>query len=64
MRHQGEVCKIPIGVLPLGKTNTLAQRLFGPEICNTYNGMANATMAVIKGNTKLIDAIRIEIIQV
>lgn len=63
MRHKGELCSIPVGVLPLGRTNTLAKRLFGPESCSTYKGMASAAMTVVKGNTKPIDAIRIEVIQ-
>lgn len=64
MRYKGELCKIPVGVLPLGKTNTLAKRLYGVENCSSYTGMVNATMAIIKGNTKTIDAFRIELLQV
>ncbi|XP_014277853.1 acylglycerol kinase, mitochondrial [Halyomorpha halys] len=63
MRYKGELCKIPIGVLPLGKTNTLAKRLYGVEDSTSYSGMVNATMAIIEGKTKTIDAFRIELLQ-
>jgi acylglycerol kinase len=66
LRSKGELCKIPVGVLPLGKTNTLANTLFGlgDERSVEVNQMAKATMAVIKGHTQPFDALRIEALDV
>ncbi|XP_048507133.1 acylglycerol kinase, mitochondrial isoform X2 [Athalia rosae] len=55
------VKKCPIGILPLGQTNKVANSLFNgyadlPEI----HAMAEATMAIVRGTTKLVDTIRIE----
>jgi len=64
MRTKGELCDIPIGVLPLGKTNTLAQRIFGPvNDDNRVLQMANATMAVVKGNTKSVNAMKVQVLE-
>ncbi|XP_014250212.1 acylglycerol kinase, mitochondrial isoform X1 [Cimex lectularius] len=60
MRSNGELCKIPIGVLPLGQRNSLASILFERDDSNKVEKMAQATMAIIKGNTKPIDVFRIE----
>ncbi|KAK9507455.1 hypothetical protein O3M35_007307 [Rhynocoris fuscipes] len=64
MRSRGELCRIPVGVLPLGQTNTLAGTLFIDSSKDDHiKWMAEATMAVVKGNTKPIDAFRIEVLK-
>lgn len=54
--------KFPIGVLPLGRTNTVATSLFFDS--DRVKMMAEATMAIIKEITKPIDVIRIEVLEV
>jgi acylglycerol kinase len=54
--------KFPVGVLPLGRTNTLATSLFFDS--DKVNMMAEATMAIIKEITKPIDVIKIEVLEV
>ncbi|KAL1122212.1 hypothetical protein AAG570_003617 [Ranatra chinensis] len=62
MRMKGELCRIPIGVLPLGRTNTLANTIFSRPKDQTRAQMAEATMAIIKGNTRPVNALRIEVL--
>lgn len=53
----------PVGVLPLGRTNTLAKIFFpGGETLATVRSLADASMAIVEGNTKLVDVMKIEII--
>jgi hypothetical protein len=54
--------KFPIGILPLGRTNTVATSLFFDS--DRVKMMAEATMAVIKEITKPIDVIKIEVLEV
>jgi diacylglycerol kinase family enzyme len=54
--------KFPIGILPLGQTNTVATSLFFDS--NKVKMMAEATMAVIQEITKPIDVIKIEVLEV
>ena len=55
----------PIGVLPLGQTNKIANSLFyGYDKLYQVKQLAEATMAVIKGKTKLIDTIEIQLLEV
>lgn len=59
------VRQCPIGVLPLGSTNTVASRFFQkytdlPDI----HHMIDATMAIVKNNFKLIDALEIKVLEV
>ncbi|XP_069704087.1 acylglycerol kinase, mitochondrial [Periplaneta americana] len=53
--------KFPIGILPLGRTNTVARSLFMDS--NNVKMMAEATMAIIKEVTKPIDVIKIEVLE-
>ncbi|BES87511.1 Diacylglycerol kinase catalytic domain [Nesidiocoris tenuis] len=62
MRSRGELCKIPIGVLPLGQRNLVARALFEEADQHNVATVASATLAVIKGNVKPVDAFRIEVI--
>jgi hypothetical protein len=54
--------KFPIGVLPLGRTNTVATSLFFDS--NKVKMMAEATMAIIKEITQPVDVIKIEVLEV
>uniref|UniRef100_A0A224XN73 Acylglycerol kinase, mitochondrial n=1 Tax=Panstrongylus lignarius TaxID=156445 RepID=A0A224XN73_9HEMI len=64
MRSRGELCHVPVGVLPLGQTNTVAAAIFGHiKKQDSIEWMAEASMAVVKGNTKPIDSFRIEILK-
>lgn len=54
--------KFPVGVLPLGCTNTVAASLFFDS--DKVKMMAEATMAVIKEIAKPIDVIKIEALEV
>lgn len=61
----GNVKKCPIGVLPLGQTNKLADTLFEDyeELADVHK-MADATMAVVRGATKTIDAVEVQQLEV
>lgn len=56
----------PIGILPLGETNRISDSIF----LNTYDdlvdvhAMVDATMATIRGATKLIDVVKVEPLEV
>lgn len=55
----------PIGILPLGNTNTIANMFYrGYEDLIDIHHMIDATMAVIKNNLKSIDAIEIKLLNV
>jgi len=51
-------CTIPIGILPVGETNTLANRLFPGS--DDVKRMTDATMAVIKQLTRPVSLIEVE----
>ncbi|KAF2896942.1 hypothetical protein ILUMI_09236 [Ignelater luminosus] len=54
---------LPIGVLPLGKSNTIGKSLFpGGEHLTQVRSLADASMAVIERFTRPIDVMKIEII--
>jgi len=50
--------KVPIGVLPVGKTNTLAQSLFGTD--DSVRLMGEATMSVVRQLKKQVGVIEVE----
>ncbi|KAH0950761.1 hypothetical protein HN011_005621 [Eciton burchellii] len=54
----------PIGILPLGNTNTIASVFYGKykDLTDVHH-MIDATMAIIKNNQKLIDAIEIKLLE-
>ncbi|KAJ8891028.1 hypothetical protein PR048_010537, partial [Dryococelus australis] len=54
--------KFPVGILPLGQTNTVASTLFAVD-SNLVRTMANATMAVIREVTKPIDVMKVEALE-
>jgi len=62
-RHFIRQC--PIGILPLGSTNTIASIFYGgyKDLTDVHH-MIDATMAIIKNNQKLIDAIEIKLLEV
>ncbi|XP_067010132.2 acylglycerol kinase, mitochondrial [Anabrus simplex] len=55
--------RIPVGVLPLGRTNTVANSLFGNSESNEVKMMAEAAMAVVKELTKPLDVMKIEVLE-
>ncbi|EFN62771.1 Acylglycerol kinase, mitochondrial [Camponotus floridanus] len=60
--HSVKQC--PIGVLPLGSTNTIASMFYRDykDLADIHH-MIDATMAIIKNNLKLIDAIEIKLLE-
>lgn len=61
----GIVKQCPIGILPLGQTNNVANSLFnGYSDLPHIRAMAEATMAVVRDTTKLVDTVQIEPLQV
>lgn len=62
-RSGGAAATTPIGVLPCGRTNTLAQQLFGfsnADSVREVEGMAAAAMAIVRGKLSDTDVIKIE----
>ncbi|KAL0100333.1 hypothetical protein PUN28_019594 [Cardiocondyla obscurior] len=57
------VKQCPIGILPLGNTNTIASMFYNKyeDLVDVHN-MIDATMAIIKNNLKSIDAIEINLL--
>ncbi|XP_065353369.1 acylglycerol kinase, mitochondrial [Cloeon dipterum] len=51
--------KIPLGIIPLGATNQVAASIFG-KYEKREQLMAEATKAVVEGNTKSVDVMKIE----
>ncbi|XP_054710657.1 acylglycerol kinase, mitochondrial-like [Uloborus diversus] len=51
---------IPIGVIPLGKTNTLANHLFGSKSSSSAQLMAESAMAVVRDMTTRMDVMKIQ----
>lgn len=59
------VKQCPIGILPLGSTNTVASRFFKKYIdLPDIHHMIDATMAIVKNNVKSIDAFEIKVLEV
>lgn len=56
--------QIPIGVLPLGKTNSIAKQLFSDSANDREKLLADATMAVIQEAIKPLDVIKFQVIPV
>lgn len=55
------VKQCPIGILPLGQTNNVANSMFfGYSDLPEIHAMAEATMAVVRNSTKSVDVIEIE----
>lgn len=65
MRAHGSV-RWPLGVLPLGRTNSVACALLNCEREGAVSPaeMAEAAMAVVRGQTKPVDTIKVEVILV
>lgn len=65
MRENNGKCNIPIGVLPLGRTNSIALSLLGNEKDNSVSPkmMAEAALNIIKWNMKDIDTLKIDVLQ-
>lgn len=51
-----------LGILPLGKNNTVAKNLFSLEKKNNVQFLADATMAIIEEMTKPIDVMKVEVL--
>ncbi|CAD0200060.1 unnamed protein product [Chrysodeixis includens] len=64
LRRNDDANRFPIGVLPLGRTNTIGNTLFpnGSGV-EKVKQLINASMAIIKGNTVWKDAMKIEPIE-
>lgn len=64
-REDGEIC--PIGILPVGRTNSVARRLFALSERPTSNIeevkiLANAAISAVRGKIEKKDAMKIELI--
>lgn len=62
--RRSQATKYPIGVLPLGRTNSVANSLFSSGCINSVHFLAKSTMAVIKEVTKPIDVVKVEVLEV
>lgn len=61
----GNVKKCPIGILPLGQTNRMASSLFhGYDELADVHAMADAVMAVVRGDTKTVDVVEVQPLEV
>lgn len=59
------VRQCPVGVLPLGSTNTIASMFYqGYEDLVDIHHMIDATMTIIKNNFKSIDVIEVKLLNV
>ncbi|XP_050543355.1 acylglycerol kinase, mitochondrial isoform X2 [Daktulosphaira vitifoliae] len=54
---------LPIGILPLGRTNTIAKQLLHPDDENYIHFLANATITIIQEATTPYPVIKIENLQ-
>lgn len=62
-RSQNDTCNI--GVLPIGRENTIAKKLYKFGLnskLDEIRGIANATMSIVRGKTELKDVMKIEIL--
>ncbi|XP_014471802.1 PREDICTED: acylglycerol kinase, mitochondrial [Dinoponera quadriceps] len=58
------VKQCPIGILPLGNTNTIASRFFREYTdLSDIRHIIDATMAIVKNKLKLIDALEIKVLE-
>ncbi|XP_032685055.1 acylglycerol kinase, mitochondrial isoform X2 [Odontomachus brunneus] len=58
------VKQCPIGILPLGNTNTMASKFFKKYTdLSDIHHMIDATMAIVKNNFKLIDTFEIKVLE-
>lgn len=55
---------LPIGILPLGRTNKVARQLLQPENDNQVHFLTNATMTIINEVNSAHPVIKIENLQV
>lgn len=55
---------LPIGILPLGRTNNVARRLLQPQDDNHVHFLTNATMAIINEVNFAHPVVKIENLQV
>jgi acylglycerol kinase len=55
---------LPIGILPLGRTNNVAHRLLQPQDNNRVHFLANATMTIINEVNSAYPVVKIENLQV
>lgn len=55
---------LPIGILPLGRTNNIARRLLQPQDDNPVHFLTNATMAIIHEANFAYPVVKIENLQV
>lgn len=61
LRRNDDANRFPLGVLPLGRTNTLGNSLFpGGDGVERVKQLIEASMAIIKGDTMWKDALKIE----
>ncbi|XP_041988509.1 acylglycerol kinase, mitochondrial isoform X2 [Aricia agestis] len=61
LRRNDEANRFPLGILPLGSTNSLGNALFpGGDGVDKVKQLIQACMAIIEGNTEWKDAIKIE----
>ncbi|KAG8183938.1 hypothetical protein JTE90_006863 [Oedothorax gibbosus] len=60
LRPNHEEKTIPLGIVPLGKTNTIAEYLFGDKASSRAQLMAEAVMAVIRETTIKLDVLKIQ----
>ena len=59
------VKQCPIGVLPLGQTNRVADSILQRnEEATDARALAEATMAIVRGNTRLLDTVEISPMEV
>ncbi|VVC97210.1 unnamed protein product [Leptidea sinapis] len=63
LRRNDDANQFPLGILPLGKTNSLGNLLFpGGKGVEKVKQLIEASMAIIKGNTEWRDAMKVETI--
>ncbi|KAF5294877.1 hypothetical protein FQR65_LT10675 [Abscondita terminalis] len=63
-KSESNSLNLPIGVLPLGKTNTIGKSFFpGGDYLQNVRRLADASLAIIKEHTKPIDVMKIEVLQ-
>lgn len=55
---------LPIGILPLGRTNNVARRLLQPQDDNQVHFLTAATMAIISEANSAFPVVKIENLQV
>ncbi|XP_063240936.1 acylglycerol kinase, mitochondrial [Bacillus rossius redtenbacheri] len=61
--NQAAQRRFPVGILPLGQTNTVAGSLFAAADSNLVRTMADATMAVVREVTRPLDVVRVQALE-